>query len=476
MAFGRVLIKLIAVLQLIVFGRILGPDVVAIYAVAALVLSIVEMLTEQGLNVALIQKQEDITPYLSTVWSVNVFRGVILAVCLVLTSGWLAAWFNSHRSQTLIAAIGLVPLVRGFENLAEVTYSKALDFRRLVLLELAASVFGIFSGLAWLALGGGVSSLVVVAIMTSATRVIGSYYIMPTFHGWGFSLKRYRQLQRYGFWVMLSRYAAVGLTKGGAMAIGTLVNPLSLSYYQYADQLATSATMEISKLTNRVALPVFSRSQGDRAALAQSFERAFSMIGFVSLLCMSLLIGNAQQIVSLLLGEAWGPVASLVPWIALWGVTRALGACITYGLMAVGKPHAATIFQWTMLGLFAIGVYPVAKTLGAQGVCVLLAGIGLIVQFFRYPMVSRELGVPVGRLFGLILVPATAAALSALLNVQVIQWLSNAPVVFSLCIGLLVNCGVFLLLLMGAIVLFPHWVPIDWRSLGNTLVRRLGSR
>ena len=59
--------------------------------------------------------------------------------------------------------------------------------------------------------------------------------------------------------------------------------------------------------------------------------------------------------------------------------------------MAIGRPHLATIYQFVMLVLFAIGIARAILWFGAIGVATLLACIGMSIQFFRLPLLARVL-------------------------------------------------------------------------------------
>ncbi len=76
-------------------------------------------------------------------------------------------------------------------------------------------------------------------------------------------------------------------------------------------------------------------------------------------------------------------VGFLLPWIAVWGACRALGAASSVLFQAIGKPAYATVFQFFMLILFAAVVIPSANIWGMHGVVYSLVGIGVTAQVAR---------------------------------------------------------------------------------------------
>lgn len=390
---GRVVAKAIAFAQFIFIGRFLGPELYSVFGVALLVLTSIELLTEQGLGVALIQRSGNIKHFYGTVWTAGAVRGFVLFLLLFVFNSQIAGALSSPASSHLIAALAYVPLIRGFESLAKVVLTREMSFRPLVSLEVISSVVSLITTLSAYANGAGVWSLVYGQIAMAITSTCGSYVLFPAFTishiRWG----RFRVLNRFGFWVMLSRYASLILTRGGDVAVTSLLTPVDLSYYQYADQFSSAATIEISRIVNRVALPFYSRKSNDPKALRTAFEDSTLMVGTVVALAGVLLSAASLPLVVLLLGREWEPASLLIPLLCAWGYSRAIGSCLSIFLMATGQPRAATSFQFLMAILFLSGVIPCARFGGAFGVSALLASIGMSVSIFRFPLIGRTLGI-----------------------------------------------------------------------------------
>lgn len=435
---GRLGVKVLSIVQLAIFGRLLGPNGYSEFALAILIITTIELLTEHGLGAALIQRKGDVERYLPTVYVANVIRGLLLGATVLVTAPWISSALGQPEAAWIVQIMAMVPVIRGFENLANITSARVLDFRRLVILECCASIIGILIGcLAWL-MNAGEATPAIAILANAVTSLAGSYWILPRFYGLKFSLPDFRELHRFGVWVMVSRYAATGLTKGGGFAIAAILDPISLSFYLQADMLATGITMEIARLTNRVSLPLFSRANETADKLRQSFEQAFISVSFLSTAAATLIISSATPVVEVLLGVGWLPAAALMPWIAVWGVSRSLGACLSNFLIAVGRPRSASIFQIVMLVVFMAGVYPCGVHFGALGICSLLAITGLSVQMLRYPLVASILGISVGRVTWMAVAPILAAVPSCLFS----HWVHDLVPANALFLRLLLTTGV----------------------------------
>jgi len=395
-ASGRFVTAMLSLAGMIIIARDLGPQEFAPFAFAVTVLAIVELLTEQGFDAALAQKQGDVDHFLDTVWTVNMTRGFGLTIsCMVLGVVMKGVGCSDGRAEMLMA-IGAVPGIKGLESLAKVTLTRGLAFRGVVANEVCASILGFVSSVAaYTTTSIGVWSLAVGAIVSNVASTLGSYVVLPRRPVVRFCREDYRELRRFGLWVAIAKYASAAITKGPGLVVAVLLPASALSIYQLADKLATTATMEVSRIINRVALPMYSRSleHGGLGFLYSQYEGSVSKVGAASYAVFMVMLISSESVVLLLAGQKWLAVSGHLPWISLWGASRASGVCVTSLLFSLGRPRAASLYTVLMFVLFAISAGPVVLSYGTVGICVLLSIIGLVVQPWRLHSIARILQV-----------------------------------------------------------------------------------
>jgi len=125
----RFLIRGFTIIRTIILARLLIPSQFGAYAVATITLAILEMLTETGINVFLIQEQK-IDEYLDTAWFVSILRGLVIGLLIFLFSPLISGFFHSPDSRILLMLIAGVAIVRGFVNPAVVKFQKDLTFNK----------------------------------------------------------------------------------------------------------------------------------------------------------------------------------------------------------------------------------------------------------------------------------------------------------------------------------------------------------
>ena len=75
--------RIITFIRIIVLARILTPSQFGVFGIASLVLSFLEILTETGINVFLIQEKKAIKYYINDAWLVSILRGILISVFII---------------------------------------------------------------------------------------------------------------------------------------------------------------------------------------------------------------------------------------------------------------------------------------------------------------------------------------------------------------------------------------------------------
>ncbi|MCX6704864.1 MAG: oligosaccharide flippase family protein, partial [Candidatus Woesebacteria bacterium] len=120
----------LAVLKIAILARILSPSQFGVYGIALLTLGFLEVLTETGINIFLIQEKDDTQKYLDSAWVVSIIRGVLISLIILASIPAVILFFHTPQVKTLLYLVAGVALVRGFINPMRVVYQKNLQFMK----------------------------------------------------------------------------------------------------------------------------------------------------------------------------------------------------------------------------------------------------------------------------------------------------------------------------------------------------------
>ncbi len=80
----RIIVRGLGILKTVILARLLTPSQFGIFGIAFLILGILEMVTETGVNVILIQENKKIDDYINTGWIVSIARGIIISILIII--------------------------------------------------------------------------------------------------------------------------------------------------------------------------------------------------------------------------------------------------------------------------------------------------------------------------------------------------------------------------------------------------------
>lgn len=385
--------RFVTIIRTAILARILSPVEFGIFGVASLFLALLEIITETGINIFLVQEKRDLRQYVNSAWIVSIVRGILLALVIFTSSQFIAGFFDSPESLSIIQMIAIVPFIRGFINPAIITYQKELQFHNEFWLRF--SLFLVNSSVAILAafIFRNAASFVFGLIADAVLEVILSFVLIklrPKLH---FEFEKVKEIFHKGKWVTLLGIFSYFAREGDSIAVGKLLGTLNLGFYGVAYKFSTLPLSEIADVINRVVFPVYAKFSDDKRRLGSAFLKIFITNLLASLFFGSVLFVFAESIILMLLGENWISTVPIIRVLAVYGVLRASFATFSALFLSVGRQdYVASMTFVRVLGL-AITIVPFIMAYGIVG-----AGFSAIVSilveipvilFFTYKIFKR---------------------------------------------------------------------------------------
>lgn len=430
--------------QLVAWGstflviRILAPADYGLYAMSAVVLSLLNLMNGYGLANALIQQREVTPRLLRQLFGMLILLNGALALLQFAAAPWIADYYGQPVVATMLRWQALIFLTNPFLALGYAILSRGMDFRRQAHVNIVSALIGAAASLGG-ALGGlGVWTLVVAPIAMFGSRALGMalaarVLIWPSFDfrgAWG--------IAGFGGMVALSQLLYFVQTQSDVVIAGRALDPHALGLYTTALFLAQIFVNKVVPPLNEVAFSAYARVQDDPAAMAAGFLKSVRVILLLAIpFCLGLAT-TAQPLVRVVLGEKWTEAAPLLALLALAMPFMTLHVLFAPATNAVGRPGIAT--RTAALGAVVMGLAFVGGVgWGAPGIAAAwLAGypaLTAITAAWSLPAIGvrpRELG-------RAILPPALAGVAMAMVVMLADRLAGGLPALPRL--ALLVGCG-----------------------------------
>jgi len=349
--------------------RLLTPADYGLLAMATVFVDFLAMMAQFGLGAAVIQAVSVDERKLQQIFGMVVVANLGLFIVMYFAAPLIATFFQEQRLIPIVRVLSMQYILAIFAMIPDAELSRKLDYRRLSLVELTASIAASLTTLGLALTGSGVWALVWGSLLGVLWRTVALNLLSPFFKWPRFSYQGTRELLLFGGNVTVTRILWFVYSQADVIIAGKVLGKELLGSYSVAMHLASFPTNKISAIVNQVSFPAFARIQHDRERYASNFLLAVRLLSFCVFPVLWGISSIAPELVSVLLGSKWllstvplqllaliMPVHMFAPFMntAALGLGRADIAAKQVLIASLIMPAAFLIgSQWGLVGLAA---------------------------------------------------------------------------------------------------------------------------
>ncbi len=409
-----------------ILASVLGPKAFGTVALALIFISLVQILIEQGVIPAIVQRPGLTWRHLdSAFWMSIVFSLMLVAVCFVF-SPWWANVNATPDAKEAIWALSTLVVLKGLVVVQEALLQRGLRYRELAIRTTAASVVGAAVGIIWAILYPSIWALVAQQVVSAVVATVVIWVVVDWRPRWSFHKQDGLDLLPFAFKSTLSSFGVFVNSRIDALMIGVFFGATAIGLYQLSYRLVAAAIEVAVYPIAGVALADFSRSLGERDRLAERYRSlagAAFVIGGPVLATIFACAGPLMEVV----GDDWAAAASAVRLLTIVGLASIVGMVNSPALQASGHPGAQAVIVW-------LGAAVSAATFIAAGVLLtdsstadqvfgMAASRAVVSVVFLLPisqaLVGRFVGVSVLSFVRVVATPVLACTMAAGLGLLV---------------------------------------------------------
>ena len=363
----RIFTRAVSFLKIAVLARVLTPSQFGVYGIATLVLMFLEMLTETGVNIILIQSKEKIDQYINSAWAVSVIRGIFISLCIVFSASFIASFFNTPDAFSILLLISIIPFVRGFINPSEVKLQKDLKFHYEFWFRSSIFTFDTIVAVIFVILTRSVYGLVWGMIAGALLEVILSFILMRPLPRLHIRKDYFSEIFHKGKWVTAYGFFNYIAQQGDNVIVGKVMGASALGVYGMAYNISTLPISEITDVVSKVVFPVYAKIAGDTQRLRSAFVKSTLVISLSTIVMGGVLFFFPNQIISVILGNKWLTAVPVLRVLAAYGVLRAISGSASALFLGVEKQKYVTSMTFIRFAGLVITIYPFVKMFGLIG-------------------------------------------------------------------------------------------------------------
>ncbi|HXA53707.1 MAG TPA: oligosaccharide flippase family protein [Solirubrobacteraceae bacterium] len=393
---SRVVGETFAFVCIVLLARLVSPAEFGHAAVALIFVPLAGILTFEGFASALVQRETIDESHRQVATLMSLLGGLVLTLLVLALTP--IAWRPIFGAQTagLIALVSPVFLIASFGTVSRAMLWRKLDFRRMSLIEVAATAVGNVIPVGLALAGFGATAIVVGALaqtaLTSVLLFAASPFPLPRWH-W----RSQRDIGGFGIAAALAGLVDVLFRNAGYGILAAQLPAAQVGIYYRAFNLGVIYQEKLSSVMMQLAFPVYSRTES-RAEMRALHERASRVHAAVIFPLLASLIVLGPVLIPFVLGPAWTPSVRPAQILAVAGMVAAVLTGYPQVMLAVGRPRALLHFNVGMLAVYAVAIALAAQHgLIAVSSAVVVVYLIILVGVYRF-LLQRHIGISVGRL------------------------------------------------------------------------------
>lgn len=330
--------RLITLAVFVLLARLLEPAEFGLFAAAIAVLAVLDVLVEQGLGDAIVQRRELTTAQVNAAFYLTLGISTLAYLVMFAAAPAIERWMHTEQLGEMLRWAGLAMVVNAFGICQQAMLRREFAYKWLALrLLLATAVAGAVAALcAWHGLGAW--SLVAQYLVFTSLNV-GLLWLRP---GWRPTLdvdaRSVRPLLGYGANVLGMRLLEYGNVRFIELFVAWTLGPVALGIYMVAARVHQTLVLALVFSVLDVSLSAFARLAERLDEFGAAYMRATEAIGALVVPFFVAIALLAPELVHIAFGAKWSASAPVLQVLCIVGAFQALQYLNGSAISALGRP------------------------------------------------------------------------------------------------------------------------------------------
>jgi len=441
-------IKSLGFISSAVLARLLIPEDFGLVAMVLVVLGLISLLFEFGVNWALIQNNKATDDHFNTAWTLRIIQAVIIAILLTAFSPLIAQVYGDIRIKEICLIISLSTLIQGFENIGTVKFQKEMNFSKDFFFNVSPKIFATMITICLAFYYQSYYALVVATLLNSIIKVLISYKIIN--YRPQFSLSKSSEIWGFSQWILIRNVANYISTQGDIIVLSAMAPPSQIGFYKWGTELSFMAISEVQHPFSRALVPGLAKIKDNHQHLIAAYLKALSVMALVSVPIALGFGAVSNELIPLFLGggDKWLPIVPLVEGLVFFAMCTALYSISGNLLTISGNIKYTAYIFWIQAIITILTLYPAYSLFGLLGIAYTRALIGIIMFFVVTLLVSRFCHVAFFKIINCIWRPVISGLLMYVIVVNISCQLSLS-IGFLLLAKILLGASLYLIFTLG---------------------------
>ena len=355
---GYVASQVLRLASTLILARMLVPQAFGLVALVNVVLSGLEMLSDLGIGMDVVQHPRGDDPlFINTAFLIQTGRGIILWTIAVALAYPFARFYHQPAVLPLLIVASLSVLFRGLASGSLWGLTRHVQLGQYNLLMIGSDFLGFLVSLVWAIVSPTAWALVVGRVLSAAALAVMSHLIAkhPVSTAW--DPRAARDILAFGAGIFLSTSTYFLGGEAERLVVGKFINLVELGCFSLALSISAAAAKGLQQVIVQVFFPMMSSSlREDQDAAVRHFKKARHLLLVVSA-CLAIgFVTGSHRFVSLVLGPKYAMTGWMLELLGVRGALELFFSVTASMLFALGTTRYAAIGNTFKLIFLALGL------------------------------------------------------------------------------------------------------------------------
>lgn len=367
----------------IVLARLLAPELFGIMLIVNSLRTGITLISDFGIGQNIVHNKSANDPdFYNTAWSLEIIRNVVLWLIFLAAAAPVAHFYSIPVLTWVMPVTALALIFTAFSSMSRHLLYKRLLFAKLGMFETAIAVVSSIAHIVLAYLSPTVWALVFGGLFTSATSMIGSYFLLPGVKQRFFLSRKYAwEILHFGKWIFASSLLFFLAMNYDRLYLAKIVTLETLGVYGIARSLSELLGMLTSRVGTGVLFPfIASYSEMPRADLRQQLLSIRTKFLLLAAFGFSVFVATADLAIDLLYDHRYQAAGWMLEILLLGSWFSMLAGLNESKLLGLGKPSYSAVSNGTKFGFLLIGL-PIAFKLSGLPGCVIVIALADVARY-----------------------------------------------------------------------------------------------
>ncbi|WNM20222.1 lipopolysaccharide biosynthesis protein [Flavobacterium capsici] len=331
-------LKLISFILSIILARLLSPSDFGLLAIINVFYLLTVLFIDGGLKEALIQKKDATNIDFSTMFWLNIFKGIFFYVLLFFLAPFIEEFYTYQNLAFYIRIQALSLIIESFGIIQIVKATKELNLKKITVARIPASLISFFVGIYMAFMGYGIMSLIIQQLVNVGIYAILLMYSIRYKPEFKFSIPSLRVLYSFGLKILAVSYISRVYVQSLNLVYGYYFKVSELGLFTKTKSLQGVPIEMIDTTFSKGLYPTMIKIQEHNRLLKKMFLFNVRRLTFLMVLINGILFFNGLEIITILLGPKWIEAVPFVKIAAVGSLFSPINTQVVSIFKAKGKP------------------------------------------------------------------------------------------------------------------------------------------